>query len=45
MRALFGLLSLGVVAVMFSDAVAKGSQGPKVISSVGSDISGFYKAL
>lgn len=45
MGAIVGLFSLGVIAVMFSQTVAKGSQGPAVLKAVGGDITSFYSAL
>ena len=45
MALIIGLLSLGVVAVIIKDFTQSGSQGPAVISGVGSDISNFYTAI
>lgn len=45
MAAVIGLFSLGVVAVMFKDAVAKQNKGPEVIKAAGSDIKAFYGSL
>lgn len=45
MGAFFGLLTLGVIAVMVYDFTAKGSQGPTVIKDIGTDITGFYGSL
>lgn len=45
MRSLFGVATLAVVAMMFKDAVAKGSQAPKLATNVGSEVVDFYKTL
>lgn len=44
-QGIVGVLALGVIAIMVRDTVAKGSQGPSVISSIGTATGDFYKSL
>lgn len=45
MAAIVGVLSLGMIAVIVSQIVRNGSQGPQAISATLGGISGIYGAL
>lgn len=45
MGALVGVLTLGVIAVMVYDFTRSGSQGPAVITDIGTDVTGFFNSL
>lgn len=45
LAAIIGVFSLGVIAVMVSQVVRAGSQGPAALTSISTGVAGFYNAL